>query len=175
MISYLPAFVTVGIIQSIRRPARAALGLRLLKERKLTILLGIPTSISRSLPANMPPPTPGRPVLTVRTEFSVGQRYWGTSVSHSIRCKRHLPGVPRFNILPRPRRWCALGVNQGFGIDSRGDVVRSGIGTLVSRTGRSTSPGRAGASSPSVSRYPCSAMPLVQTLSSAEMYSICNS
>src|SRR6266849_1788219 len=43
-------------------------------------------------------------------------------------------------------------------------MVRSGIGTLVSRMGRSTSPGRAGASSPSVSRYPCSAMPLVQTL-----------
>ena len=33
-----------------------------------------------------------------------------------------------------------------------GDMLRSGIGTLVSRIGRSTSPGRDGASSPSVSR-----------------------
>src|SRR6266849_9314249 len=46
-------------------------------------------------------------------------------------------------------------------------MVRSGMGTLVSRTRRSTSPGRAGASRPSVSKYPCSAMPLVHTLSSA--------
>src|SRR2546426_8301190 len=58
--------------------------------------------------------------------------------------------------------------SQGFLFTvSAGDMVRSGIGTLVSRTGRSTSPGRAGASSPSVSRYPCNVMPLVQTLSIA--------
>src|SRR5260370_40940095 len=33
----------------------------------------------------MPPPTPGRPILTVPIGFSLGQRYWGTSVSHSMR------------------------------------------------------------------------------------------
>jgi hypothetical protein len=60
----------------------------------------------------------------------------------------------------------------GRGMASPGDMLRSGIGTLVSRMGRSTSPGPAGASRPSVSRKPCKARPLVHTPSRAAMYSI---
>src|SRR5260370_8672494 len=45
-------------------------------------------SISWSLSAEMHPPTPGRPILTVPIAFSAGQRYQGTSVSHSIRDER---------------------------------------------------------------------------------------
>ena len=72
MISYLPAFVTVGIVQSICRPAGAALaiqnatgriGFRQLKKWNLTLLPDLPSSISWSSPAEMPPPTPGRPTL----------------------------------------------------------------------------------------------------------------
>jgi len=54
---------------------------------------------STFLSAEMLPPTPGRPMLTVPSEFSARQRYWGTSVSHSIRVDRL-----RLSGKGRPRR-----------------------------------------------------------------------
>src|ERR1700719_1815743 len=59
----------------------------------------------------------------------------------------------------------------GRGMEAEGDIMRSGRGRLVSRMGRSTSPGRAGDSRPSVRRKPWRAMPAVQTFSRATMYS----
>src|SRR6266446_10654112 len=97
-ISYLPAFVTVGIIQSICCPARAAHNannpranrVSSVREENLTALPALPPQF-RGLSAEMPPPTPGRPILTVPSAFSRGQRYWGTSVSHSIRASALFP------------------------------------------------------------------------------------
>src|SRR6201987_483389 len=91
-----------------------------------------------------------RPLVTVAGHFSAGQRYPGTSVPHCT---------------------CPFGQVYGRARYSIGDMMRSGIGTFVSRTGRSTSAGRAGASRPSRSKNTSRAIPLVQSLSSDVMYS----
>src|SRR2546430_7248425 len=95
-ISYLPAFVTVGIVQSLCRPSKTALatqspieriGFRLWKAGNLT---SPRTSIVHFLvlTSGMLRRRPGHLSCTVPTGFSFGQRYWGTSVSHSIRSER---------------------------------------------------------------------------------------
>jgi|HubBroStandDraft_6_1064221.scaffolds.fasta_scaffold02592_6 hypothetical protein len=93
---------------------------------------------------------------------------------------RHVAGEREGQAPPLQTDGCAsfraecvsLRLVYGRGIASPGDMLRSGIGTLVSRIGLSTSPGRDGASNPSVSKYPCKASPLVHTPSRAAMYSI---
>src|SRR5213080_2067373 len=95
-ISYLPAFVTVGIVQSLCRPAKTALatqspieriGFRLWKAGNLTSPQNFYRPFS-GLDQRNAPDTRDTLSCTVPTGFSFGQRYWGTSVSHSIRSER---------------------------------------------------------------------------------------
>jgi len=73
-ISYLPAFVTVGIVQSICRPPKAALAYKrnwaewgfVQEASEPENIPHLKRQLSRSPSAGMHPPTPRRPILTVR-------------------------------------------------------------------------------------------------------------
>src|SRR5258708_2070900 len=106
-ISYLPAFVTVGIVQSLCRHENAALTAQ-------TLRVCVRFRLLNGRTGDYPPACYGPfPVLkrrnclrrhpdalssTVPIGFSLGQRYQGTSVSHSIRgsalaCERRRLGT----------------------------------------------------------------------------------
>src|SRR6266446_7690608 len=98
-ISYLPAFVTVGIIQSICHRAKTApaaqspierIAFRLWKAGNLTSPRPSVFNFLLLISGNASADTRDALSTTLPTGFSFGQRYWGTSVSHSIRseCSR---------------------------------------------------------------------------------------
>src|SRR6266496_5595117 len=116
-ISYLPAFVTVGIVQSIcrrRSDPRSLTGGHTSADTRAPYPAQYP---AKFLPVN----ATGVPVF--RTRY-VGMGAPGSQL-------RHLPkGAGKENAI------------RGYGLrtETPGAMVRSGAGTLVSRMGRSTSP-----------------------------------
>jgi len=110
-------FCTVGIVQSIGRPTRAALaiqtpfervGLRLLREKKPDKTPTRATVNSRTSSVGMPPPTPRHPIVHGTYQIFCCQRYWGTVVAHLDTVgSGGVPGAPCFTF--RRRRW-VLGI-----------------------------------------------------------------
>src|SRR6266446_1415410 len=112
-ISYLPAFVTVGIIQSICHRAKTApaaqspierIAFRLWKAGNLTSPRPSVFNFLLFISGNASADTRDALSCTVPTGFSFGQRYWGTSVSHSIREERPPRAAPPSAPLWQPLR-----------------------------------------------------------------------